>query len=179
MAELRDAEVTIVGGGAIGCAVAYCLARAGYRDVQILEHGELAAATSGQAAGLVGQVRSSQERTRLAMASVAMYSRIEQETGYPADWRQTGSIRIAMTGERVQEFRMMAGVAAAAGLDVEFLAPGQLAGLVPPDLRQGRGKRHPVRRLGSGWAQPRPWRGGRRAAAGRLSRLGGPLRFCH
>ena len=80
MAGLRDAEVTIVGGGAIGCAVAHCLARAGYPDIQILEHGELAGATSSQAAGLVGQVRSSPERTRLAMASVAMYSRIELGT---------------------------------------------------------------------------------------------------
>jgi glycine/D-amino acid oxidase-like deaminating enzyme len=132
VAELRDAEITIVGGGAIGCAVAYCLARAGYRDIQIIERGELAAATSSQAAGLVGQVRGSLERTRLAMASVALYSRIEQETGYPADWRQTGSIRIAMTGERVREFRAMAGVAAAAGLDVEFLEPARLAGLFPP-----------------------------------------------
>jgi glycine/D-amino acid oxidase-like deaminating enzyme len=43
-------------------------------DIQILERGELAAATSSQAAGLVGQVRSSQERIRLAMASVALYS---------------------------------------------------------------------------------------------------------
>ena len=137
MAEVRDAEVTIVGGGAIGCAVAYCMVRAGYPDIQILERGELAAATSGQAAGLVGQVRGSQERTRLAMASVAMYSKIEQETGYTADWRQTGSIRIAMTRERDAEFRMMAGVAAAAGLDVEFLEPGRLAELFPPlDTRQ-------------------------------------------
>ena len=137
VAEVRDAEVTIVGGGAIGCAVAYYLARAGYPDIQILERGELAAATSGQAAGLVGQVRSSRERTRLAMASVAMYSKIEQETGYTADWRQTGSIRIAMTRERVAEFRMMAGVAAAAGLDVEFIEPGRLAELFPPlDTRQ-------------------------------------------
>src|SRR2546421_9006929 len=84
VAELRDAEVTIVGGGAIGCAVAYCLARAGYRDIQIVERGELAAAISSQAAGLVAQVRSSPERTRMAMASVALYSRIEQETGYTA-----------------------------------------------------------------------------------------------
>jgi glycine/D-amino acid oxidase-like deaminating enzyme len=139
VAELRDAEVTIVGGGAIGCAVAYCLARAGYPDIQILEHGDLAAATSSQAAGLVGQVRSSPERTRLAMASAATYSRIEQETGYPADWRQTGSIRIAMTEERVQEFGMMAGVAAAAGLDVEFLDSGRLAELFPPlDTRHAK-----------------------------------------
>jgi glycine/D-amino acid oxidase-like deaminating enzyme len=139
VAELRDAEVTIVGGGAIGCAIAYCLARAGYPDIQILERGELAAATSSQAAGLVGQVRSSQERTRLAMASVAMYSKIEQETGYTADWRQTGSIRIAMTRERVQEFRVMAGVAASAGLDVEFLDSGRLAELFPPlDTRHAK-----------------------------------------
>jgi glycine/D-amino acid oxidase-like deaminating enzyme len=116
VAEVRDAEITIVGGGAIGCAVAYCLACAGYPDIQILERGELAAATSSQAAGLVGQVRGSQERTRLAMASVALYSKIEQETGYTADWRQTGSIRIAMSTERVEEFRVMAGVAASAGL---------------------------------------------------------------
>ena len=72
VAELRDAEITIVGGGAIGCAVAYCLAHAGYRDIQVIERGELAAATSSQAAGLVGQVRGSLERTRLAMASVAL-----------------------------------------------------------------------------------------------------------
>jgi glycine/D-amino acid oxidase-like deaminating enzyme len=132
VAGLRDAEVTVVGGGAIGCAVAYGLARAGYRDIQIVERGKLAAATSSQAAGLVGQVRNSRERTRLAMASVAMYSKIEQETGYTADWRPTGSIRIAMTGERVQEFGVMAGVAAAAGLDVEFLDSGRLAELFPP-----------------------------------------------
>jgi glycine/D-amino acid oxidase-like deaminating enzyme len=132
VAEVRDAEVTIVGGGAIGCAVAYRLARAGYRDIQIVERGELAAATSSQAAGLVGQVRSSRERTRLAMSSVALYSRIERETGYTADWRQTGSIRIAMTGDRAREFRAMADVAAAAGLEVEFLDSGRLAGLFPP-----------------------------------------------
>ena len=80
VAEVRDAEVTIVGGGAIGCAVAYVLAGAGYRDIQVVEQGELAGATSGQAAGLVGQVRATRERCLLAMSSVAMYSRIEQET---------------------------------------------------------------------------------------------------
>jgi glycine/D-amino acid oxidase-like deaminating enzyme len=131
VAEIRDAEVTIVGGGAIGCAVAYALARAGYRDVQVVEQGELADATSGQAAGLVGQVRASRERCRLAMASVAAYARIEQETGYPADWRQTGSVRIALTAERAAEFAALAGVARSAGLEVEFLTAARLAGLCP------------------------------------------------
>ena len=102
-AGVRDAEITIVGGGAVGCAVAYVLSRSGYADIQVIEQGELAGATSGQAAGLVGQVRATRERCRLAMASVATYSRIEQETGHTADWRPTGSVRIALTGERAAE----------------------------------------------------------------------------
>ena len=131
MADVRDAEVTIVGGGAIGCAVAYVLAGAGYRDVQVVEQGELAGATSGQAAGLVGQVRASKERCMLAMASVAAYARIEQETGYTADWRQTGSVRLATTAPRAAEFRALAVVARSAGLEVEFLTAARLAGLYP------------------------------------------------
>jgi glycine/D-amino acid oxidase-like deaminating enzyme len=133
----RDAEVTIIGGGAVGCAVAHTLARAGYRDVQVVEQGELAGATSGQAAGLVGQVRSTVERCRLAMASVAAYSRFERETGYPTDWRPTGSVRIAMSAQRAAEFAAMARVAESAGLAVEFLTPGRLAELCPMlDTRQ-------------------------------------------
>jgi glycine/D-amino acid oxidase-like deaminating enzyme len=131
VAGVRDAEVTIVGGGAVGCAVAYVLARAGYRDVQVVERGKLASATTGQAAGLVGQVRASRERCQLAMASVATYSRIEQDTGATADWRQTGSLRIAMTDERVAEFRALAGVAGSAGLEVGFLGHAALAELCP------------------------------------------------
>jgi glycine/D-amino acid oxidase-like deaminating enzyme len=131
VAELRDAEITIVGGGAVGCAIAYVLAREGYLDIQVVECGELAGATSSQAAGLVGQVRNSPERTRLAMASVATYSRIEQETGHTADWRQTGSIRIAMTEARVDEFRAMAAIADSVGLHVEFLTPARLGELFP------------------------------------------------
>jgi glycine/D-amino acid oxidase-like deaminating enzyme len=131
VAEVRDAEITIVGGGAIGCAVALALTRAGYRDIQVLEQGELAGATSGQAAGLVGQVRATWERCRLAMASVAAYARIEQETGYTADWRQTGSVRIAMNAARAAEFRALAEVARSAGLDVEFLTAARLAELCP------------------------------------------------
>ena len=131
MTEVRDAEVTIVGGGAIGCAVAYALARAGYRDVQVVEQGELAGATSGQAAGLVGQVRATRERCLLAMASVVAYTRIEPETGYPADWRPTGSVRLALTAERAAEFRALAAVARSAGLEVEFLTAARLAELCP------------------------------------------------
>ena len=74
MGELSDAEIVIVGGGAIGCAVAYRLAEAGVTDVLLLEKNPaLAAGTTAQAAGLVGQVRSSPDRVRLAMDSVATF----------------------------------------------------------------------------------------------------------
>jgi glycine/D-amino acid oxidase-like deaminating enzyme len=128
---VRDAAITIVGGGAVGCAVAHVLAGAGYADIQVVEQGELAGATSGQAAGLVGQVRATTERCRLAMASVAAYSQIEQETGHTADWRQTGSVRIAVTAERAAEFQALAVVARSAGLEVEFLTPARLSELCP------------------------------------------------
>jgi glycine/D-amino acid oxidase-like deaminating enzyme len=131
VAGIRDAEITIVGGGAIGCAVAFTLARAGYPDIQVVERGELAGATSGQAAGLVGQVRATRERCRLAMASVATYARMEQETGHTVDWRPTGSLRIAMTADRVAEFRALAAVARSAGLGVEIIGPARLAELCP------------------------------------------------
>jgi glycine/D-amino acid oxidase-like deaminating enzyme len=127
----RDAQVTIVGGGAIGCAVAFALVNAGYSDIQLLERRGIAQATSGQAAGLVGQVRSSVERTRLAMASVELFSRFEAETGYPLDWRQSGSVRIALTDQRVAEFARMAAVADRAGLHVEWVGPARLRELCP------------------------------------------------
>jgi glycine/D-amino acid oxidase-like deaminating enzyme len=136
LAALRDAEVTVIGGGAIGCAVAYHLLCAGHRDVQLIEAGQLAGATSGQAAGLVGQVRTSPDRTRLAMASVRLFSRFERDTGWPVDWRQTGSLRIATTDARVAEFDEMMAVADAAGLEVERVPPARLLDLFPPlDIR--------------------------------------------
>jgi glycine/D-amino acid oxidase-like deaminating enzyme len=104
LATARDAEVTIVGGGTIGAAVLYHLAEAGYRDLQLIEAGQLAGATSGQAAGLVGQVRTSADRTKLAMASVELFGRFQRESPWPIDWRPTGSIRIATTEARVAEF---------------------------------------------------------------------------
>jgi glycine/D-amino acid oxidase-like deaminating enzyme len=127
MAAPRDAAITIIGGGAIGCAVAYHLVRHGGCDVQVLERGELAAATTSQAAGLVGQVRASVERTRLAMASVALFSTFEETSGYPIDWRPTGSVRLAHTAQRAAELRDMALVAEAAGLEIELISPAEAA----------------------------------------------------
>jgi glycine/D-amino acid oxidase-like deaminating enzyme len=116
------ARIVVVGGGAIGCGVAFQLAEAGHSDVLVLEREEgLCRVTSAQAAGLVGQVRSSVERTRLAMWSVATFDRLEREGEVKPGWRQVGSLRVAQTPERVEEFRRLADVAKQAGLEVELV----------------------------------------------------------
>jgi glycine/D-amino acid oxidase-like deaminating enzyme len=121
MADLSDAEIVIVGGGAIGCAIAYRLAEAGKTDVLLVEkNAALASATTAQAAGLVGQVRSSEDRVRLAMDSVATFRRLQQYTGATPNWREVGSLRIALTDARAEEFRSLLATARRAGLEVEL-----------------------------------------------------------
>lgn len=129
---MDQARVVIVGGGAVGAGVAFQLAEAGVTDVLLLEREPaLCSVTSPQAAGLVGQVRGSPERTRLAMWSVAAFGHLEREAEVKPGWRQTGSLRIAQTGERVEEFRRLMGVAAEASLEVELIDRGAAGRLWP------------------------------------------------
>lgn len=128
----RDAEITVVGGGAIGCAVAYHLAQAGWRDVQLLDAGEIGGATSSQAAGMMGQARTTVERSKLAMRSVSRYLEIEKETGCTVDWRRTGSIRVALSESGEAELRQIAGVAEETGLPVELVDAKRVRELFPP-----------------------------------------------
>jgi glycine/D-amino acid oxidase-like deaminating enzyme len=117
-----SAEIVIIGGGAVGCAVAYSLAKAGKSDVLLLEkEPTVAAVTTPQAAGLVGQVRNSVERTKLAMLSVKTFSQLERVDQAKPGWRQVGSLRIALCDERVEEFQHMKKVADQSGLETEFI----------------------------------------------------------
>jgi glycine/D-amino acid oxidase-like deaminating enzyme len=128
MSELPDAETVVVGGGAVGVASADALARAGFRDILLIEkEPSLAAVTTAQAAGLVGQVRSSVERVKLAMWSVATFGELERQEEARPSWRQVGSLRIAATPERAQEFRRLVQVAAQAGLEVALIDHAEAA----------------------------------------------------
>jgi glycine/D-amino acid oxidase-like deaminating enzyme len=132
MPGITDAEIVIVGGGAVGCAAAYSLAQAGKSDLLVLERApRLGTATTSQGAGLVGQVRSSPERTRLAMRSVAAFNLLEKEPRFRPGWRAVGSLRIAETEERVEEFLRLKEISAEAGLEAEIIERGQAARLWP------------------------------------------------
>ena len=127
----RDAEITIIGGGAVGAAVAYFLARDGRNDVQLLEGRGLCEATSSQAAGFVGQARPTVERARLTMAAAQVYREFERETGYTMDYRECGAVRLALSDTSVRELRQIAETAEITGLPVEFLTGAQLGDLYP------------------------------------------------
>ena len=127
----RDAQVTIVGGGAVGAAVAYFLARHGRRDIQLLEARGLCEATSSQAAGLVGQARPTAERARLTMAAAEVYRGFERETGYTMDYRECGALRIALSDTSVRELEQIAETAKITGLPVEFLSEARLREIHP------------------------------------------------
>ena len=81
MAELQDAEIIIIGGGIVGCSIAYQLSRMGKKDVLVLEKSGLTHGSTWHAAGLVGQLRSSRNLTRVLQKSVEIYDRLEAETG--------------------------------------------------------------------------------------------------
>ena len=108
MSKIKDAKIVIVGGGAVGCGTAYQLALAGETDILVIEkEPSVAAVTSAQAAGLVGQVRTSMERTQLAMWSVKTFSDLQKDTKAQPTWRQVGSLRVALNDARAEEFNRM------------------------------------------------------------------------
>jgi glycine/D-amino acid oxidase-like deaminating enzyme len=125
----KSAQTVIIGGGCIGCAVAYSLAKAGQKDIVLVEkESAIASVTTAQAAGLVGQVRNDLERVQLAMWSVQTFSDLQNaEADYTPNWRQVGSLRVAHTEERVQEFKRMEAVCKKAGLNVQALSPSEAA----------------------------------------------------
>ncbi|HEX8663820.1 MAG TPA: FAD-dependent oxidoreductase [Beijerinckiaceae bacterium] len=126
-----SAEIVIVGGGVVGCSVAYHLAEMGRRDVVLLEQGRLSCGTTWHAAGLVGQLRAHQNMTRLVQRSIDLYSRLEAETGLATGWKQCGSIIVARTPERMTLLRRVAASATAQGVPCEVISVKEAAERYP------------------------------------------------
>ena len=132
MAALPDrCEVVVIGGGVIGCSVAYHLADAGITDVVLLERKELTSGTTWHAAGLVGQLRTSINMTQLARYTSELYRGLEAETGQATGYRQCGSISIAGTAERLEELKRSASMAKVFGLEVNVLTVPEIAERYP------------------------------------------------
>ena len=126
-----SAKIVIIGGGIVGCSVAYHLGKMGLSDVLVLERGKLTCGSTWHAAGLVGQLRTSANITQLLGYSVELYDRLEQETGLATGWKRNGGLRLACNPERWTEVKRQATTATSFGLEMHLLDPKEAQALWP------------------------------------------------
>src|ERR1051326_1028277 len=130
--SLPDAEFVIIGGGAIGCGVAYARAAAGQTGIVLVERADdVGQVTTSQGAGLCGQARDSVERTRLAMHSVAVFRELQKSSAVKPDWNEVGSVRLALSVRAAEDFRKLKAIADMAGLETALLDNNEAHGLWP------------------------------------------------
>jgi glycine cleavage system T protein len=127
----RHARILVIGGGAIGTSLAYHLTRDGAADVLLVEKAQLTHGCTWHAAGLVGQLRSKKNLTRLMQNSVAVFDRLEQETGQAISWKKVGSLRLASSADRWSEIRRAMGQARSFGVECHSLSAAEAKKLFP------------------------------------------------
>jgi 4-methylaminobutanoate oxidase (formaldehyde-forming) len=116
-------RVVIVGGGIVGCSIAYHLAKLGWKDVVLLEQNQLAGGTTWHAAGLVGRLRNTNSMTKINKYSAELYAGLERETGHPVGWKQVGSLIVARSQDRLTQLRRTAAMSEWFGVEVQLIGP--------------------------------------------------------
>ena len=125
------AKAVVIGGGIIGCSVAYHLGKLGWTDTVLLERKKLTSGTTFHAAGLVGQLRTSANITQLLGYSVELYKKLAEETGLQTGWKMNGGLRLACNAERWTEVKRQATTAHSFGLEMHLLTPKEAQDLWP------------------------------------------------
>ena len=148
----NQARVVIIGGGVVGVSSLYHLARKGWTDVVLVERHELTSGSTWHAAGLLPLFNMSYSVGQVHKYSVQFYQDLQKETGMDIGLRQVGNIRLAMTQDRMDEYRQYAAVAATIGVKSEFLTPQQVQEIWPLCTTDGLigAIRHPE----DGYVQP-------------------------
>jgi len=128
----KHARVVVVGGGIIGCSVAYHLAHMGWKDVVLLERDRLTSGTTWHAAGLMVTFGSTSETsTEMRKYTRDLYSRIEAETGLTSGFKPIGFIEVAIDKDRLDEYRRVSAFNRYCGVDVHEISPSQVRDLFP------------------------------------------------
>ena len=122
----ESARAVIIGGGIVGCSVAYHLAKLGWTDVVLLERKKLTSGTTWHAAGLIAQLRATANMTKLAKYSQELYGTLEEETGVATGFVRCGSITVALTEERREELLRSVSMARAFGVEIEEISPADV-----------------------------------------------------
>ena len=128
----KQARVVVVGGGIIGCSVAYHLAHMGWKDVVLLERDRLTSGTTWHAAGLIVTFGSTSETsTEMRKYSRDLYGRLEAETGHSTGFKPVGFIEVATEPDRLEEYRRVSAFNRYCGVDVHEISPSQVKELFP------------------------------------------------
>ena len=127
----RHVHILIIGGGVVGTSLAYHLARAGTQDVLLVEKDRLTHGCTWHAAGLVGQLRGKKNLTRLMQDSVAVFDRLEEETGQAISWKKVGSLRLAGSAARWSEIRRSMGQARSFSVECHSLSAAEAQSRFP------------------------------------------------
>tara|TARA_E500000331_G_scaffold318012_1_gene329787 strand:- start:12 stop:2456 length:2445 start_codon:yes stop_codon:yes gene_type:complete len=134
-------KVVIIGGGVIGCSVAYHLTKFGWKDVILLERDQLTSGTTWHAAGLVSQLGPSAAITKIRKYSLELYKKLEKEVDHSAGLRLNGALSIAQTEGRWQELKRQATTAQLYNVDIKILDKDQLKKefpmMITDDLKGG------------------------------------------
>ena len=121
-----QARVVIVGGGIIGCSVAYHLVKLGWRDVVLLERGRLTCGTSWHAAGLVMQLRATATMTELCRYTAKLLEELKAESGQDTGFRRNGSLPVARTAARLTEIARLVALGRYFGVEAHMLGPREV-----------------------------------------------------
>ena len=133
----EHARVVVIGGGVVGVSTLYHLARKGWSDVLLLERKDLTSGATWHAAGLLPLFNMSYSVGQIHKYSVNLYRTLEAETGQDVGLRTVGNIRLAMTPDRMDEYRQYASVARTIGVNVEFLTPEEVREIWPLAVTDG------------------------------------------
>lgn len=127
-----QAKVVIVGGGVMGCGLAYHLAHEGWTDIVLLEKAELTSGSTWHAAGQITHSTSSFGLGKCVDYNIGLYAGgLEAETGQPVTWHGCGSFRLAYTEDEMDWLRHTLSVGHALGFNIELVGPGRIAELHP------------------------------------------------
>ena len=121
----EKAKVVIIGGGAVGASVLYHLAELGWSDCILVERDELTAGSTWHAAGNCPNFSTNYNVIKLQRYSTELYSRLGDTVDYPINYHVTGSLRLAHNRERMDEFRHVASMAQAQGIDFKVMTPAE------------------------------------------------------
>lgn len=126
-----EARVVIIGGGIAGCSLAYHLTQYGWKDIVLVDKGELTSGATWHAAGIVTVFHTSPSLMRMRKYSMDLYKRLQADGGEQVGWRTVGSLRIASTPEHFQFLQRQVSQGKAIGLDLEIISPQEALRLYP------------------------------------------------